>query len=697
MGTPELLSPAGSYEAVIAAVGGGADAVYMGYGNYNARRRAKNLTGNELLQAVDYCRLRGVKTYITLNTLLTDRELLQVKEIITVLNRIGVDAVIAADLGLVRLIRSVAPELPIHGSTQMTVHNLDGVLFAARHGISRVVLARELTRDQIRYICENSPIETEVFVHGALCMSYSGQCYLSGIIGRRSGNRGLCAQPCRMAYHVNGRTIESYTLSLKDLCLAEKLTELRDIGVKSFKIEGRMKRPEYVAIVTSIYSKLIKEDRPPDKYELRLLNDVFSRQGFTDGYYSGETGKDMFGRHIENDDPGLSSLYREAQKSYREDTRRVNVRFYCIVQKGEQALLAAEDTDGNRYISRGDIPERAYTKPLSGSVVREQLKKTGGTPFKCVTAKVKVDEGISLPLSSINALRRECIEKLTEMRMFVRERAEGEFNPGYQLINERGAPVYTVYVSDFAQITDELIALGPEIIYVPLQCAVRNLKKLAEYNSKTIIAVGVPRVFKDDEKETVCSMLEKAYDAGITHALAGNVGGIEAARNLGFTVHGDFGLNVFNSQTLKELKAEGLVSAVLSSELTFPQIRDISKGIDTELIVYGRLPVMICENCIIKSGTGACLCKNANNLEDRTGAVFPILSEFGHRSVLYNSQKIVLADKQKDYADLGLWAARLMFSTENPRECVQVLERYLNKNNYMPSVYTRGLYYRGVE
>ncbi len=278
----ELLAPAGSPEAVRAAVFGGADAVYLGYGDFNARRNAKNFSQEEFGAAVSYCHLHGVKVYLTLNTLLTDRELPAAAEAAATASELGADAVLVQDMGVVRMLRQAAPDLPVHASTQMTVHNLDGVKKCADLGMTRAVLARELSRADIGYICARSPIEIETFVHGALCMCWSGQCYLSSVIGGRSGNRGLCAQPCRLAYGWGDRA-DGHPLSLRDMSLARHLQELNELGVACAKIEGRMKRPEYVYIVTDVYARALREGRDPDEHDLARLEAAFSRQGFTDG------------------------------------------------------------------------------------------------------------------------------------------------------------------------------------------------------------------------------------------------------------------------------------------------------------------------------------------------------------------------------------------------------------------------------
>ena len=698
MKTLELLAPAGSYDAVVAAVQSGANAVYFGMGDFNARRMAKNFTEDELSQAVEYCRLRGVKTHVTLNTLVTDRELRDVADAVSKLNRLGVDAVIVADLGIARMIRQVAPELPIHASTQMTIHNLDGVIKAAEHGFTRVVLARELSRDEIRFICQNSPIEIEVFAHGALCMCYSGQCYFSGVIGKRSGNRGLCAQPCRMAYRLNERLPEGHPLSLKDLCMAEYLRELRDMGVASIKIEGRMKRPEYVAVVTRIYANLLREDRIPTREELQMLEDVFSRQGFTDGYYTNTVDREMLGTRLEEDAHGMQTFYKDARETYRGERPTLGIRFYCVIRKNEPAVLAAEDTDGLRYIAKGPAPQPAQHHALTSSMVREQLRKTGGTPFGYLSAKVLVEDGLALPLSVINAMRRECTDALLAERSSPTRRPIGAFKPGVKLLNEKRPVVYTVSVLRAEQVTDELLRMAPAMVTIPLAELSHVLDRVPEWSAHTTLCVGFPRIIRDLELPKIKEQLLFIRAAGIRHAMIGNLGHCKLAVDQDFTLHGDFGLNVFNSQSLKELKQDGFETVTLSPELSFAQIRDISKCVSTEILVYGRLPLMLLEHCIIKDQTEKCLCSTPYHLIDRTGANFPLVRDGDScRTVILNAQKLFLADKKQDYAKLGLWGGRLFFTTEHPKECAMIFERYIAKSDFKPPVYTRGLYYRGVD
>ena len=692
----ELLAPAGSPEAVTAAVQAGADAVYLGYGSFNARRNAKNFSEEEFAAAVSYCHLRGAKVYLTLNTLVTDRELPQAAQLARRASELGADAVLVQDLGVARMLRQTVPDLPLHASTQMTLHSLDGVKAAADLGMTRVVLARELGREEIAYICRSSPIEIEVFVHGALCMCYSGQCFFSSVVGGRSGNRGLCAQPCRLKYGWDGRARE-YPLSLKDLSLAGHLRELEEMGVACAKIEGRMKRPEYVAVVTAIYARAIREGRDPTAEELEQLRLAFSRQGFTDGYFTNRTGPKMFGVREKEEEP--RELFQRARELYlKEEPRRAPVKLYAMVRRGEPAQVAAEDAEGRVAAVSGPVPEEAEHVALTREKVEGQISRTGGTPFSCESARAYVEEGLSLPLSALNALRRQALQELADRRLELPRRRQEEFHPGVRYENRRQPPVLTVSVRLAEQVTRELCALKPALLYLPAEEGAAHPEKVELALSMGVpVAAALPRVMFDRERDAVLDQLLRLRELGVTEALAGGWGMLPLARELGFTLRGDYGLGVYNSQTLKELKRLGFASATASFELKLAQIRDISKPVDIEMLVYGRLPLMLTQNCLIRTHTGRCTCENNNRLTDRKGEQFPVVKAFGCRSEILNSKKLFLADKAAEWKKIGLWAGRLMFTTENARECVQVLERYLGRGTYEPNDYTRGLYYRDVE
>lgn len=692
----ELLAPAGSMEAVTAAVQNGANAIYLGYGDFNARRNAKNFTQEEVAAAVSYCHLRGCKVHLTLNTLLTDRELPGAAQVAAHASDIGIDAVIVQDLGVARMLRQTVPDLAIHGSTQMTVHSLDGVKQCADLGMSRVVLSRELSRDQIAGICQNSPIEIEIFGHGALCMSYSGQCYFSSVIGGRSGNRGLCAQPCRLKYGWGGKANE-YPLSLKDMSLISYLKEIQDMGVACLKLEGRMKRPEYVAVVTGIYARALREGREPTPEELEELEQVFSRQGFTQGYYLGQTGPEMFGTRQEEKEP--RELYARARASYENgENRKEPVKLYAMVRAGQPAQVAAEDREGHVARTEGPVPEAARNVPLTREKVEGQLSRTGGTPYCCEKVTALVEEGLSLPLSELNGLRRQVLEELSRQRTALPQRRKEPFHAGVRYENPKGAPALTVSVRTAEQVTDELLALHPALIYLPADEGAAHPEVVERCRAAEVPAAALlPRICTDREIQQLEDDLVALRHLGVEQALAGTLGGVRRAMQLGFRVRGDYGLGVYNSQTLKELRRLELVSATASFELKLSQIRDLSKAIPLELIGYGRLPLMITENCIIRNHSGGHTCGQVNQLTDRKGERFPVVKAWGCRNEILNAKTLFLADKAGDYSRLGLWAVRLMFTTESPAECVRALERYQGRGSWQPAGHTRGLYYRDVE
>jgi putative protease len=692
----ELLSPAGSPEAVIAAVQNGADAVYMGFGDYNARRGAKNFSDEEFAKAVRYCRVRGCKVYVTLNTLVADREMEDAAELAKKASAMGADAILVQDIGLASVLRKAVPDIPLHASTQMSIHNLAGVEAAAEMGMTRAVLARELSLEQIKYICEKSPIEIEVFVHGALCFCHSGQCYMSAMIGRRSGNRGMCAQPCRMQYSMGGR-MDEYPLSLKDSCLVQSLGALEEAGVACVKIEGRMKRPEYSAVVTGVYSRAIKEKRAPTPEEMEMLETAFSRQGFTDGYLTGEK-EDMFGVR-EEPDKDAEKMFAAVRREYGDkELRRVPVHFYTRVMRGKPVQAVCMDEDGHKAAMEGPMPQQARSQSITSVIIDSQMNKTGGTPYNCVESQSRAEDGLYVPTSAINELRRELVSRITEERAKPpRRRTQRMPEPprGTPHVTE---PAVIFQVLTAEQISEELAAEKPDYIYVPMEVMAGNFEKLKPFLDNGCVPVAVmPRVVTDTEAPMVQAMLEGLFDRGVNEALCGNLGHIMIARMAKMKVRADFGMNIYNSWSEEVLAGTGVISATASFEMRLPQIRDLAKVVDTELIVYGRLPLMVSDQCVIKHSAGRCDCQTPTQLSDRMGSVFPVVKEFGCRNVIYNAHKLYLADKKEDLFGCGLWGMRLMFTTESARECAEVAKGYRGESDYKPNVLTRGLYYRGVD
>ena len=696
----ELLAPAGSPEAVTAAIQAGADAVYLGYGDFNARRNAKNFSLEELASAVSYCHVRGAKVYLTLNTLVTDRELPAAAQVAAQAAEVGVDAVLIQDLGILRMLRQAAPGLAVHGSTQLTIHSLDGVRRCAELGMSRVVLSRELSRDAIEHICLNSPIEIETFVHGALCMCYSGQCYFSSVIGGRSGNRGLCAQPCRLKYGW-GKKADGNPLSLKDMSLAGYLQDLKKLGVKCLKIEGRMKRPEYVSVVTGVYARAIREDREPTDQELRDLEAAFSRQGFTDGYYRDEKGPAMFG--VREEAPEPRELFSQARSQYQSgELQRVDVTLYAMVRPDEPVQVGVRDGEGRVATAAGPVPEAARTKPLTAEAVEKQLARTGGTPYRCARVRALVEPGLSVPVAALNALRRQVLEDLTRQRGAAPAAPNvGPFHAGVRYENRKEPPALTLSLRSAGQLTPALCDLKSALVYLPAEELAAH-PEAAETALAAGVRVGVtlPRICWDREREALDKQLSAARSQGVTDALVGTLDLIAPARDQGFALRGDFGLPVFNSQAIKELKRVGFASCTASFELKLAQIRDLSKLIDLEVLVYGRLPLMITENCILKNRDGGCKrsCEGQNRLlVDRKGERFPVLRAPGCRSEIFNAKRLYLADKANDYRRVGAWAARLSFTTESAQECLHIARQYLGQERPALDDITRGLYYRDVE
>ena len=691
----ELLAPAGSMEALRAAVQNGANAVYLGVGNLNARQSAKNFTPQTLVDAVKYCHIRGVEVHLTLNTLVSDREMKEAAELIRHAALNNIDAFIVQDLGVVQLCRQIAPHIPIHGSTQMTVHSLPGVQLCAAMGLKRVVLSRELSREEIRYICAQSPIEIEVFVHGALCMCYSGQCYLSSAIGGRSGNRGRCAQPCRQSYGYT-HWEEKYPLSLKDNCLVHYLEELEAMGVVSVKLEGRMKKPEYVATVTAVYRKAMDE-KQVTRPMMEALMTAFNRQGFTDGYYTSRVDRKMFGvRQDTRDDPQWLQAARQSFEAG--ETQLVDLKFRAVVTV-DGSSLTVTDPEGRTCTVPGPRPELARNLPLTGEMLAQRIAKTGGTPYRCVEVRTRVDPGLIISAAAINAMRRDALNQLTALRARREEHPIRQPKPVPDYKGPKDLPGLTVQVTTREQLTPELLNSETAMLYVPLHILTADTAMTARLVQRGRLAVALPRIVHDGEMPKLKRELATLRELGVKNALVGNLGLLGPAREAGMRIHGDFGLNIYNSASMNVLRSLELTSATVSFEMTMPQIRDLSKAVNAEIIAYGRLPLMVTEHCLIRNRTGECTCHlGATKLTDKTGAEFPIIKDGDScRSVLLNGKKLSWLDRQDDLAKLGVWAVRLCFTTENAREVNRVLADYLNPEPFDPGACTRGLYLRGVE
>lgn len=672
---PEILAPAGTFEALTAAVRSGADAVYFGTGSFNARRNAGNFDGDELERAVEYCHLHGVKCHITLNTLVSDDEMPQLKKTLKRICDAKADALILQDLGVTKTVREICPDIELHASTQLSTGILEGLKILKELGFKRAVLPRELSGKEIEYIAKKSPLELEMFVHGALCMSVSGQCLLSAMLGSRSGNRGLCAQPCRLPFSVSGGT--GNDLSLKDLSLIEHLRELSALGIKSFKIEGRMKRPEYVsAAVTACRESL----GGAYSYERRQdLESLFSRSGFTSGYFDNKLGRAMFGsRKKENVTSATSELLKKYAKIYEKESPVHKVDFtFCAFYNKRPELTAK--SEGFSVCVSADTPcEQAKTVSLTNEKVVSQLEKCGGTVFFAGEIKCETDDNISVPVSVINSMRREALDKLSQKLIERKAYTQFEFNLCKNDRIPEGKKLYLCF-SDESQLPEKISC---DKLFLPLSA---DEKLIEKYNAGVMLPRGV---FGNCEELT-----ERLKSSCAQYALCNTLDGVAIAKNAGKKVIGGPFLNIFNSISLSQLKEFGIDETVLSYELTVNQIKALSSETKRGCVVYGRIPLMLTRNCPIKNGKSCADCGRKSKLTDRKGIEFPVLCQNGF-SELFNSRPVYMLDRLDEIKNTDF--SVLFFTSEQKEEIKNVLECF--KNHSKPNFeFTRGLYYRGVE
>ena len=604
--------------------------------------------------AVLHAHSYGVKVYLTLNTLVTDREIPKILTAAEEAAEAGVDALITADLGAAAAIHRHLPTLELHASTQMSGHNADMAKELHALGFSRMVIARETSARELAQAVKESPIEIEAFVHGALCVSHSGQCLFSSLVGGRSGNRGECAQPCRLPYAAK-KGGNAYPLSLKDLSLAPHVPYLIASGVSSLKIEGRMKSPEYVRDTVRIWRRLLDEERGASPEEMRELSDIFSRGGFTDGYYQSKINASMLGVRSENDKVATRHLV-----PFTGITKKLPLHFSVSLIENTPMRLTL--SNGEREITvTGDVPEKAVNAPLTRETVERNLSKLGGTPYTVERFDAHIEEGLMLPISRINALRRSAIDTWESERPLPKKHERIPFVPTAP--KEKRAPLRSAVFYSPEQITP-LAKAYFDRIYLPV-----------EKESPLANGVLLPAVLFEKDLQAITERLNVLKARGVRYALVGNLGHLQTVKTVGLLPVGDFRLNVTNRETVSRLEQMGVSSSILSPELTLPQARDI--GGNTLLTVYGRIPLMTLEKCVIREISDCPVC-NANKatLCDRTGARFPILREWEHRNVVYNSLPTCMSDKQSALKGAGLDAWHFIFSTETPREVNRVIEAF---------------------
>lgn len=725
--TLEILAPAGSFDSLKAAVMAGADAVYMGGSRFGARAYAENPEGDRLLEAIDYAHLYGVKLYLTVNTLLKDRELSE--ELYRYLKPCyerGLDAVIVQDLGVMRAIRRWFPDLPIHASTQMTICGVGGARILKEEGADRIVLARELSLPEIAAIHQETNMEMECFVHGALCYCYSGQCLFSSILGGRSGNRGRCAQPCRLSYDAldaSGRVVsqkgENALLSPKDICALELLPQIAEAGVYSLKIEGRMKRPEYVAGVVRIYRKYadlylqkgagayrVEEE---DRRELHLL---FNRDGFSRGYYEQHNGRRMMALKnlpaSEAEKKAYEELIRTLRRDYVEREKKIGMKGTLTAREGTLLTLKLE-AGGICLTVQGDPVQRAQNRPMEAAQLEKQLRKTGNTPFEWDALTVLAGESLFVPVQSLNQLRRDGLERLREALLSRWFRKASEAEPAEEERRQKGRE-FSLHISVETRKQLETVlrrAAGLCESETPLTAVYLEAETLEDCLPEALAAVRraglqsyvtLPPVFRMETAERF------ERNAGFWRELPAdgyvikNLEEYEFLRRIGWEGKriGDHNLYTFNRESRNFWREAGLELQTNPLELNGRELRELSAE-DCIQIIYGRYPMMTTAGCIHKTLKQCRKQPEQWTLKDRYQKRFPVKNYCKDcYNVIFNSQPLCLMDQMDELKKLGAGIFRIMFTTEGASETENILDDWVQKR-CPEGEFTRGHFKRGVE
>ena len=684
----EILAPVGNEEMLRAAVFSGADAVYLGFSGFNARSSASNFDADTLKEAVRFCHARGVSVHVALNTTVYSSELAALADAVRAVAASGADAVICQDLAVARLIGQIAPQLPRHGSTQMSVHTLQGALELKELGFTRVVLARELSLPEVEHITKHCGIETECFVHGALCMCVSGQCYLSAFLGGRSGNRGSCAGPCRLPFEANtlpeGKPGRLHHLSLKDNSVIDKLDKLQALGVASAKIEGRLRTPEYVAAAVSA----CLAGREGRAYDRDLLKNAFSRSGFTSGYLDGTIDGTMFGVRSEADAELTKKTLPALRELYRRERSRVPVQMKLEIEEGGEKLTVT-DAEGNKAFAYGDFePQPARTDPAEN--LKRSLAKTGGTPFEAAEITVEMEGGPwFVPGSAVNELRREALEALLKKREVLRPwpTQEVELPP----LPQRTLPPHRTLRARFErwdQVPEQALS-GVEYLILPIGQAERVP---CAWRSKTILEL--PRVMFGALEDDTARRIAATQDAGFAGYEAGNIAHLRLCR--GLPLSGGFGLNITNQMAAQFYADQGLNSILILPEVRDSDISAIApvrdgKPVHTGVLIYGHMPLMVTRACPLQNIHDCAHCDRTGTLTDRKAKKFPVRCGLGVRTI-YNPVPIYMGDKPGALTvDYGV----AYFTLETRDEAAAILES-IRTHAPFEGEFTRGLYFKGT-
>jgi len=681
----ELLAPAGDFEAVVAAVQNGANAIYLGYTQLSARQNANNFDDNELREAVSYCHSRGVLVYLALNTIVFDTQMDMATATIKMACTLGIDALIVQDLGIVKLAKEICPEMPLHASTQMAVHTQKGAELLANYGFKRVVIARECSLEEIKDITKNVDIEVEVFVHGSLCMSVSGQCYISGMIGARSGNRGNCAGTCRLPFSSNHDG--GYDLSLKDNCLISHVEKLKQAGVTSMKIEGRMKRPEYVAVAAQEYNNA-KQNK---EYDTEKLKAIFSRSGFTDGYFINKADKEMFGFRQKDDViSATNKILKSISNSYKKERPLVQINMTFKAFQDKPIELIVSDLDGNSMSVTGAVPEKPINSPMNEESALRALSKLGSTMFYLGEFKAEIDDDIIVPASAINEIRRSACEKLADIRGEIKPKQFIDINPQI-MQNDRENQKLSLRASftTVSQVPFEAVEML-EYVILPIDEVIANFARLENFKEKIIVSPY--RIMFSKEKGQF-EKLSKLKKLGFTKVMAENLAHIQMANELELTIFGGSYLNCVNSLCANELCDLGVSDITLSFEIELRNAQRIRSNCKIGLLAYGYLPLMIMKNCPIKQKMNCADCRGEKSLTDRMGKKFRVVCNSMKYSEILNTNALFMADRLHEFTNIDF--ATLYFTVESNEKVEDIISLFQNRTAPLGE-FTRGLYYRSI-
>ena len=686
----EILAPVGNKEMLRAAVFSGADAVYLGFSGFNARTSANNFNADTLKDAVAFCHARGVAVHVALNTTVYGGELPALEQAIRAVAASGADAVICQDLAVATLIGKIAPRLPRHGSTQMSVHSLQGALELKELGFTRVVLARELSMPEVEHITKHCGIETECFVHGALCMCVSGQCYMSAFLGGRSGNRGSCAGPCRLPFEANalpdGKPGRLHHLSLKDNSVIDKLDKLQALGVASAKIEGRLRTPEYVAAAVSA----CLAGREGRAYDRDLLKNAFSRSGFTSGYLDGKIDGTMFGVRSEADAEQTKKTLPMLRELYRRERSRVPVKMKLEIEEGGEKLTVT-DADGSKAFAYGDAePQPARTDPTES--LHRSLAKTGGTPFAVEDQDITVEMDGGpwfIPGSAVNELRREALDALLKKREVLRPWPTTEEHvPALPLRTLPSRRTLRARFENWEQVPERALD-GIEYLILPIAQADRVPR---EWRAKTLLEL--PRVMFGKLEEDTARRIAVTQDAGFAGYEVSNIAHLRLCR--GLPMSGSFGLNITNQLAAQFYADNGLGSMLILPEVKDSDISTIApthngRPVPTGVLVYGHMPLMITRACPLQNIHDCAHCDKTGVLTDRKAKKFPVRCGLGVRTI-YNPVPIYMGDKPGALTvDYGV----AYFTLESREEAAKILEM-IRTHAPFEGDFTRGLYFKGT-